>query len=609
MTRAPSPYAVVATLGRDRFVRAVGVVFALELVVYLTPVFTPAFREAFGRAWFQLPFMALIAPAAISGLAELADREERRFWRAIAASGAIWSAAVLAYAVIPPAGGFTWGHLVLDSLYLGGYLFLLAAVEWRPHKGVPPVPWDPDRWVHLLSASCVAAGWFAYLVVMPAWVGTPFYGSSIPTYLLFVTIDLTLVGLYFFVGRRCRVSRWRTVYWAVGAGCLAMGFADTLDLLVEAGVLTWSNGQITDLFWAAPPFALVLAIRIRHAPIAATTRAEPGLPEFTLEERTRSGAMVLGSALSFPLVHLWLQPILPPTGPDLRRAQGLVILAMLALLGTLALVAYRLLGSRHRVLAEIHQQMRQRLHESQRLDAVGRLAGGIAHDFNNMLTGIVGYNDMALQSLPDGDPNRPALEQIAAAAGRASNLTQQLLALSRRQILKPEPLNLNTVVANLEPVLARVIGEDIRLITSLDRAVHDVLADPSQVQTIILTLAANARDAMPTGGTIEIGTANVGPGHSQWSDDSRRAAGEFVALTVRDTGPDIPLASQAHIFEPFVARGTTGRGSGLGLAAVYGIVTQSGGTIDVRSEPGAGATFVVRLPRAHAAAATQEHDA
>ena len=609
MTSARSPYAVFTTLARDGFVRAFGVIVALELVVYLTPLGTPAFREAFGRAWFQLPFIALIAPAAMSGLGRVADREERRFWRAIAASGAIWSAAVLTYAVTPPADGLTWGHLVVDGLYLGSYLFLLAAVEWRPHKGVPPVPWDPDRWVHLLSASCVAAGWFAYFVAVPAWLGTPFYGSSIPTYLLFITLDLTLVGLYFFVGRRCRVLRWRALYWAVGAGCLAMGFVDTLDLLVEAGVLTWSNGQATDLFWAAPAFALVLAIRVRHAPMASIARAEPGLPGFTLEERARSGAMVLGSALSFPLVHLWLQPILPPTGPALRQAQGLVILAMLGLLGTLAIVAYRLLGSRHRVLAEIHQNVRQRLHESQRLDAVGRLAGGIAHDFNNMLTGIVGYNDMALQSLPDGDPNRPALEQIAAAAGRASNLTQQLLALSRRQILKPESLNLNAVVANLEPVLARVIGEDIRLITSLDRDVHDVLADPSQVQTMILTLAANARDAMPTGGTIEIGTANVGPGHGKWSDDSRRAAGEFVALSVRDTGPDIPLASQVHIFEPFGARGATGRGSGLSLAAVYGIVTQSGGTIDVRSEPGAGTTFVVRLPRAHAAAAMQEHDA
>jgi signal transduction histidine kinase len=609
MTGARWRHPVLTFLARDGFVRAFGVVFALELVGYLIPVGTRAFREEFGRVWFQLPFAALVAPAAMIGLHRIADHEERRFWRAIAASGAVWCAASFAYAIVPPAESFTWGRLVLDALYLGGYLPLLAAVEWRPHRGVPPVRWDPDRWTHLISASCVAVGWFAYFVALPAWLDTQFYGSSVPTYLMFIALDLTLVALYFFVGRRCQVPRWRVLYWAVGAGCLVVGLADTLDLLVEAGLLGWTNGEPTDLFWTAPAFALVVAIRIRHAPLASTAPVEPGSSGFALAERTRSGAMVLGSALSFPLIHLWLQPLLPPTSADLRRAQGMVVLAMLGLLGALAVVTYRLLGIRHRALAEMHQNVLQRLHEAQRLEAVGRLAGGVAHDFNNILTGIVGYNDMALHSLPDGDPNRPALEQIAAAASRASDLTQQLLALSRRQILKPEILNLNAVVGRLEAVLARVIGEDIRLITSLDPDAHDVVADPSQVQTIILTLAANARDAMPTGGTVEIGTANVGPGHDKWSDDSRRAAGEFVALSVRDTGPEIPLASQVHIFEPFFSEGVKGRGSGLSLAAVYGIVTQSGGTIDVRSEPGAGATFVVRLPRAHAATPAKEYHA
>lgn len=609
MTGAWWRHPVLRAVTRDGFVRAFGVVFVMELIVYLTPVGTPAFRESFGQAWFQLPFVALVAPAALVGIHRIGDVEERRFWRAIAVGSIAWLAGVLWYGAVPKATGFAWSDLALDTLYFGWYLGLLAAVESRPHQGVPPVPWDTHRWTHLITASCVAAGWFAYFVAVPAWLDTRFYGSAIPTYLLFITLDLMLVGLYYFVGRRCQVPRWRVLYWAVGSGCLAMGLADTLDLLGEAGLLGWSNGELTDLIWVTPAFALVVAIRLRHAPLASNDQVGSWQPGFALEERTRSGAMVLGSALSFPLIHLWLQPLLPPVSPDLRRAQGIVVLAMLGVLGSLAVVTYRLLGSQHRALAEMHQNVLQRLHEAQRLEAVGRLAGGIAHDFNNILTGIVGYNDMALQSLPGDDPNRPALEQIAAAASRASDLTQQLLALSRRQILRPETLNLNAVVGRLEPVLARVIGEDIELITSLDPDAHEVLADPSQVQTIILTLAANARDAMPTGGTIEIGTANVGPGHDRWSDDSRRAAGEFVALSVRDTGPDIPLASQTHIFEPFFSGGIKGRGSGLGLAAVYGIVTQSGGTIDVRSEPGAGATFVVRLPRARAATRSGEFNA
>ncbi|HUL50364.1 MAG TPA: ATP-binding protein [Gemmatimonadales bacterium] len=237
----------------------------------------------------------------------------------------------------------------------------------------------------------------------------------------------------------------------------------------------------------------------------------------------------------------------------------------------------------------------QELRQSQKLEAIGTLAGGVAHDFNNILTVIHSYTELVLDELPAGRL-REDLEQVKQAAVRATTLTKQLLAFSRKQIMQPKVLDLNVVVAGVEKMLRRVIGEDIELITIKDPALARVLADPGQVEQILMNLAVNSRDAMPRGGRLSIITANVTVGEHDPGRIPVMAPGAWTLLTVSDTGTGMDAATQARIFEPFFTTKEAGKGTGLGLSTVYGIVKQSGGFITVQSELGQGTVFRIYMP-------------
>ncbi len=248
-------------------------------------------------------------------------------------------------------------------------------------------------------------------------------------------------------------------------------------------------------------------------------------------------------------------------------------------------------------------ELAERLRQAQKLEAIGRLAGGVAHDFNNMLTAIGGYNSFALERTEPGTPLHEDLEEIRKATERATLLTRQLLAFSRKQILQPELLNLNAVILELESMLRPLIGEDIVLSTALDPGLGPIEADPGQLQQVLMNLVVNARDAMPAGGTIVIETANA----EVTGDTTTIEAGRYVTLTVRDSGHGIDAETLEQIFEPFFTTKETGKGTGLGLATVYGIVKQSGGYVVVESEPDEGTAFTVYLRRdAEARAARPE---
>jgi two-component system cell cycle sensor histidine kinase/response regulator CckA len=237
-----------------------------------------------------------------------------------------------------------------------------------------------------------------------------------------------------------------------------------------------------------------------------------------------------------------------------------------------------------------------------KMEAIGRLAGGIAHDFNNLLTAIVGYADLALTQLGADNPVSRDLQEIRVAGQSAASLTRQLLAFSRKQMLQPVVLDLNMVVTRLNGLLVRLIGEHIRLEWRLARPLDRVTADPGQIEQVILNLALNARDAMPRGGTLSIETANVELDAGYASNHPEAAAGRHVLLAISDTGVGMDRAVQKHVFEPFYTTKEVGKGTGLGLATVYGIVKQSGGSIFVYSEPGRGTTFKIFLPCADVAA-------
>jgi nitrogen-specific signal transduction histidine kinase/ActR/RegA family two-component response regulator len=243
------------------------------------------------------------------------------------------------------------------------------------------------------------------------------------------------------------------------------------------------------------------------------------------------------------------------------------------------------------------KRLEEQLKQSQKLESVGRLAGGIAHDFNNMLTAINGYSELTLRTLEGDHPLRRNIEEIKKAGERSALLTHQLLAFSRQQVLQPVVLDLNEVVTDTAKMLERMIGEDVQLIIALEPETGLVNVDPGQLSQIIMNLAVNARDAMPQGGTLTIETANLllEPGDAKQKVGI--PPGAYVMLAVCDTGHGIDDKIRQHIFEPFFTTKEIGRGTGLGLATVYGIVKQSGGNIEVESKVGAGTNFRIYLPR------------
>jgi PAS domain S-box-containing protein len=248
------------------------------------------------------------------------------------------------------------------------------------------------------------------------------------------------------------------------------------------------------------------------------------------------------------------------------------------------------------------RQLEQQLLLSQRLEAVGKLSGGIAHDFNNILGVIIGYSEALQETIGVDDPMREAVDEIEKAGQRAAALTQQLLAFSRKQVLEPKILDLNSIVTDVEKMLRRLIGADVELEIISDPTLGKVKADRGQIEQVILNLAVNARDAMEQGGTLRIETRDA----DLDANDTKRlryvVPGHYVMLQVSDTGMGMSAEVQSHIFEPFYTTKEQGKGTGLGLATVYGVIKQSGGYIWLESEIGKGSTFQVYLPRAEGAA-------
>lgn len=253
------------------------------------------------------------------------------------------------------------------------------------------------------------------------------------------------------------------------------------------------------------------------------------------------------------------------------------------------------------------KSLEEQFRQAQKMEAIGRLSGGVAHDFNNLLGVIIGYGEIVQEGTPSESPLRSCVDEMLKAGHRAAGLTRQLLAFSRQQVLDPRILDLNAVVRDMEKMLKRLIGEDIQLLTNLNPALVRVKADQGQIEQAILNLAVNARDAMPKGGELTLQTSNF---HMDEEFVSRYPypvlVGDYLLFTVRDNGVGMDAPTRARIFEPFFTTKEKGKGTGLGLSMVYGVVKQSGGYIDVTSEPGAGTCFNIYLPKAEAAADGQK---
>lgn len=243
------------------------------------------------------------------------------------------------------------------------------------------------------------------------------------------------------------------------------------------------------------------------------------------------------------------------------------------------------------------KRLEEQLRRSQKMESLGRLAGGLAHDFNNLLTSVLGFAELAEEQLPPEHPARPYLHYIQKAAEHAAGVIQQLLTFARRQSTEPRLISLNKLIGGLEKILQGLVGEAIELFIQLEPALWSIKADPNQIEQVILNLVVNARDAMPKGGKLTIETKNIALGKQEVSHPLGMATGEYVMLSIRDTGVGMPEEVKQRLFEPFFTTKEVGQGTGLGLAIVYGIVKQSGGEIEVESELGQGTTFRIFFPR------------
>jgi signal transduction histidine kinase len=310
----------------------------------------------------------------------------------------------------------------------------------------------------------------------------------------------------------------------------------------------------------------------------------------------RSAETLVGSVFGFPVM------VGETTELDIVDGNGEIVVAEMRVVeteweGDKAYLASLRDITKRRYAEEVLRRQEEQLRQLQKMEAIGRLAGGIAHDFNNLLTAIIGYSDIILMRLDKDDALYRYIEQISKAANRAALLTRQLLAFSRRQLTQPRVVVLNTVVAEMEKMLRPLIGEDIELSTTLDPQLGHIQADLGHLQQLLMNLVVNARDAMPQGGRLLIETANVDLTDAHTGRYLGAPPGPYVMLAVTDTGEGMDAETLPHLFEPFFTTKEMGKGTGLGLAVVYGILQQNGGDIEVHSEPRRGTTFRIYLPR------------
>jgi len=393
------------------------------------------------------------------------------------------------------------------------------------------------------------------------------------------------------------VSRPHVGLPALGLGALCMGPAIAGMHYIGMAALNVPASMHFDPFLVATSVAIAIAASFVGLALAYHFRQDESAGG--VARRLASG-LVMGLAIAGMHYTGMAAARFDTPGRTGASVGGLLATGQLAIgvtLGAMVILALGLLGATVDRWLRQRAELAERRQQSQKLEAIGQLAGGIAHDFNNLLTAILGNAAFVLASTPVDDPRHADIREIERAATRAAELTHQLLAFGRKQVLKPTPLDLNATLAHTMRMLTRLVGEHIEITVVPDPALWDVQADPAQLEQVIVNLVVNARDAMPEGGKLTIETQNVTLQPGSTSQHIGAPAGDYVLIAFTDTGIGMDPATQDRIFEPFFTTKGLGKGTGLGLATVYGIVRQSGGSISVYSEPHRGSTFKVYLPR------------
>jgi signal transduction histidine kinase/ActR/RegA family two-component response regulator len=492
--------------------------------------------------------------------------------------------------------------------YIGGYRLLPGMVLGTFAFGLRHDPWP------------LAAGLSLIQVVQPVIAVRMLRALDFDPRLERVRDPLILSMAVGPVGSFCAALLAQVVFLAFGARpieLLPYDFAlwwlrDWLGVMVTAPLIfswlygraiTWTWQRITEglalflvvFFCAQLMFGLWGFFASRDVPIAFIFFPLVGWAGLRFGARGATLLVALISAFAIVIAGMGVGPF-AAFPVEFTQALLFLFLSLSSLSGLMlaAIIAERDDAMTKRLLLE------EQLRHSQKMEAVGRLAGGIAHDFNNLLTAIIGYTEIVLHSLDPKDDRRADAEEIARAAMRAADLTKQMLAFSRRQVLQPKVIDLNIALSKVEPMLRRVIGEDINMTVTGKATGAFVRVDPGQVEQVVMNLVVNARDAMPQGGRLTVETADAMLDQAALADSPDAKPGAFVLLSVSDTGTGMPPEVRNRIFEPYFTTKDVGKGTGLGLSTAYGIVRQSEGHISVSSEIGLGTTFRIYLPRAEA---------
>ena len=530
------------------------------------------------------------------GLSRVAHREQRRFATYIMCAFSAWWAVRLSYVVLPGAPGTAIGDMAGDLFYVAFYFFMILAIESRPHLESGWSASDPTRKLRLASSLGFLFVMLAYFVFIPSALNYEFYYTWLPSLYMYVTLDLYLAVRFFHARATTSSARFRQVYLLLGLAATGWAVFDVFECLSWAGVSEVPPGTALDLLWWIPIPLVILAGRSQYVSSAkADSRRSTGRPQADKPGTLRAVAPQVAVAFLIPSMHLALYAV-GLLDAESRFAREVLVLGSLFGFGSLVLVQQYVLERGNRNLQVRLQEINEQLEQSQKMEAVGRLAGGVAHDFNNLLTAIMGHTRLLLDRLPEGGDDRREVDQIDQVSRRAATLTKQLLAFSRRQVLRPETLDLNTVVSEIREMVQRTIGENIELVCALESDLGSIRADRGQLEQVILNLCINSRDAMPDGGILTIQTYTQHLPHDSPESPAEYPVGPQVALVVRDTGQGMDERTRERVFEPFFTTKERGKGTGLGLSTVYGIVRQSEGHIRLESEPGQGTAIWVYFP-------------
>jgi len=571
-------------VARERRVDAVGGAFlAAWLAVvapYLGVVVGAAPSAAYRDVWTFVALGLLVAAACAAGVGREARRHERRFRALVSAAFLLWAAVEL-YEHLLAAQPAALRRTIGDSAFvLFGVLMCAAALE-TSERGLSAAERGLRR-LHRAGVALFAGGVFVAFVVVPARADAGLAGSSTASALAYLTVDLLMLGLYLW--RRARAGDERRRWTAFAAAAALFVAADALYLATSLGRFDLERYALADLLWYLPHLAIVLGVRggaprpdaeASEAPVTAPRRLAPGY---------------LYAAL-VPVVDLVAETM----GVAGGRSQRLVALALTA---ALFLIGWAHQRRQRAVWEELRRELAagaRRRAAASKLEAIGRLAAGVAHDFNNLLTVVVGRAELAAARI-SGAAERRELDGILALAERATALTSELLAVGEREPRARRPLELDEFLVARRDRLVDRAGRRVDVVCDFAAPGRRIEVDPGHLDRVLDNLVANALDAMPEGGRLTLATRrrSLDAGWTRHLDEV--AAGDYVVLEVRDEGVGMSSEVLARLFEPFFTTKDLGRGVGLGLATVRGLVRQNGGQIVAHSRPGEGTRFELLFP-------------